>query len=825
MERNEAVQRGLRRSNDRFVASMNRILQQYNRPFEDDLLVSMSTLTYQTPDGLKQWENVSMKDVKKWKEEILKHNRQIQRTRVSEDWVSDSEDEHSPVHQVLEGDDGQIRKKERVPVDVIVQDDERNIPKWITITTPRSSKDHHLTSPVHKSFEVSEDWVSDSEDEHSPVHQVLEGDDGQILKKERVPVDVIVQDDERNIPKWITITTPRSSKDHHLTSPVHKSFGNRAAVCRKKLELSNECSSSKHLQLQLSGVLSSSNAVALPRQRPCPQLSTTPCGSILGECQPADEGCSWSNTTLADLYPAMLEIFTKLMAKHYQRKVLKYMFGHSRSKKWHSRRRKRSVTVDKMGRSGTCKLKKAFHSICSCTSEDSQNPTGGNESRELCGDNSLVSNSSSLVPYAYSNSNEIKIGYSDSDLKQHLASRKGQEVCKPTTFPDVMDRMGETFLVEEELQTTASPKNLEYTESKKWAYKRFSKPSSVTSTASSDSRAVHLVKERKTQKTDFYVGTSELGSWACSSHGNSNNSIPITDCSPARSSNTVLINPEKIIPERQTSFQHKDSFSSCFMKQSPSKMPDKYEDAFEELYYKVCSGEFQKCLTLTRPLLNSQNLEEKGRLVKSSLGDFGGSIKQIDREFNRLYEKLSVPGNRWESLPEFPVFQTASNFRKYPEIQMPETVNALVNSPVRSYSSVFRVKREGNSENYLPCSPLKRLKLTPECWTSSRKCQKIAHSKKGNPQTAGMDFLSTCNCSNPSLFADHSCRCQGSRSHDSSDRSFLGIPGTSLQESGTAGVHSGWPGAMGNCSSLRNVRSHLPRVYRKLSYTDGQDQL
>ncbi|KAM4886233.1 Holliday junction recognition protein isoform 3-T3 [Sylvia borin] len=277
MERNEAVQRGLRRSNDRFVASMNRILQQYNRPFEDDLLVSMSTLTYQTPDGLKQWENVSMKDVKKWKEEILKvlegddgqilkkervpvdvivqdDERNIPKWitittprsskdhhltspvhksfEVSEDWVSDSEDEHSPVHQVLEGDDGQIRKKERVPVDVIVQDDERNIPKWITITTPRSSKDHHLTSPVHKSFEVSEDWVSDSEDEHSPVHQVLEGDDGQILKKERVPVDVIVQDDERNIPKWITITTPRSSKDHHLTSPVHKSFGTiKSFVC------------------------------------------------------------------------------------------------------------------------------------------------------------------------------------------------------------------------------------------------------------------------------------------------------------------------------------------------------------------------------------------------------------------------------------------------------------------------------------------------------------------------------------------------------------------------------------------------------------------
>lgn len=516
--------------------------------------------------------------------------------------------------------------------------------------------------------------------------------------------------------------------------------------------MSNECSSSKHLQLRRFGAPVSSNAIALPRQRPHSGLSTTSCGSIHGEYQPADEGCSWSNTTLADLYPAILENFVKLVAKHTQRRVLKHMFGHSRSKKWRPRRPKHSVTVGKMVGSRACKLQKAFHSACSCTREDSQNPTLGNESREFCGDNCLIGNSSSLVPYAYTDTGEIKTGYSDSDLEEHLAPRKSQEVCEQATFPDVMDRMGETFLVEDELQTTASPKNSEYTESEKWPYKGFSESTFITSTADSDSRELLLVKGRKTQKTDFCIGTSELCSWACSSPGNSNNSIPITNCSPARSSNTVFINPEKIIPERQTSFQHKDPFSSWFMKRSPSKMPNKYEDAFEELYYKVCSEEFQKSLTLTRPRLNSQNLEEERRLVKSNLSYSGRSIEQGDREFNRRYEKLSVP--------EFPGFQTVSNFRKYKEIQMPETVNALVNSPVRSYSSIFRVKRAGNSENYLPCSPLKRLKLTPERCISPRKYQEISHSKKGNPQTAGMDSLSTYNCSNPSFFADHNCHCQ-----------------------------------------------------------------
>lgn len=480
--------------------------------------------------------------------------------------------------------------------------------------------------------------------------------------------------------------------------------------------------------------------------------------SIQGEYQPADEECSWSNTTLADMYPAMLELFTKFLARHSERKMLKHMFGRLRSRRWHSRRPKRSVTVGEMGGSRACKPKKTFHSICSCSSEEDQNPTFGNESREFCCDDGLISNSYGLAPYAYTDKNEM--GCSDSGLEQESACGKGQEVCKPTAYPDVMDRMGETFLVEDELQATASPKNSLYTKSEKLVYKPFSEPSFITSTACSDSRALHLVKPRKSQKTDFCVGTTQLcpchGNY--SSHGNSTNSVPITDWSPARSSNSMFVNLGKI-PERQTSFQHKDSFSSCFMKQSPSNMQKKYKDAFEELYYKVCSEEYQKSLTLTKPLLNSQNLEEKGRLVKSNLSGSGRSIQQCDLEFDRLYEKLCVPGNRREAVPKFSGFQTVSNYRNYEEIQMPESVNAHDNSPIQSPSAIFSVKRAGNSENYL-CSPLKRLKLTPEHCISSRKCQKTPRSKKANPQTAGMDILSTYTCSNPSFSADHNSHCQ-----------------------------------------------------------------
>ncbi|RLV97603.1 hypothetical protein DV515_00011578, partial [Chloebia gouldiae] len=714
----------------------------YNHPFEDDILVSMDTLTYDTPHGPKQGEQVSRKDVKKWRKKTFK-------TEI-DDRLSVASTTSKPgviIFQLLIIVKGQGKQEssENTDAEISNTDEERDA----VVSVGRKFENIHL--------------------------QNLIADDGQIFKKEIVPVDVIVQGDERNIPKWITITTPVSSKSHHSTSPGEKLLGYQGAVCRKKLELSNNCSSSKYPQLQHSAVPISSNTIASPRHRPCPELRTIPCDSILGEYQSADEEFSLSNTTLADLYPAMVEIFMKFMMKHSQRNMVRYTFGHLRSKK-RTRRPKLNVTVDKMRWFKPSKLKKALPSTCSSEIEDNETPTSGKKSRESSCDICPTSNSSGLVPYAYADTNEIKMPYSDSSLEQHLASDKSPEICEHTTFPDVMDRLGETFLVEDKSQTPATPKNSDYREIEKYTYKHFSEPSFITSTASSDSTAFHLLKESKIQKTDSCVGTSELCSSACSSHGNRNNSIPITNCSPARSSlNTLFIYPQKIISERQTSFQHKDSFSSWCMKQSPSKKPNKSEDAFEELYYKVCSEEFQKPLTLTRPLLNSQNLEEKGRLVKSNLSDSGRSAKQCDREFDRLFEKLYG-----ESVPKSPGLQTALNFRKYEKMQIPETVNALVNSPVRTFPAISRVKR-ANFLNYLPCSPVKRLKLTPEHCFSSRNCQDIFHSIKGNLHTSGMDFLSKYNCSNPSSFADHNCHCQGSRCRDYSGESFLGIPGTSLQ--------------------------------------------
>ncbi|XP_009886806.1 PREDICTED: uncharacterized protein LOC104289547 [Charadrius vociferus] len=446
-------------------------------------------------------------------------------------------------------------------------------------------------------------------------------DNGKNQEEVKFQVDVIVQDNARKIPQWITVAPQGSLEGLHLALPVQELIGNQAGVCRGKVDLSNKCSSSRPLPLQLSGVPISPNTVTIPRHQPSPELNKTCYDSVLEEYQSADEECSWSNVTLADLYPAMVEILTRVMKKQAQRKVLKYMFGHLRHKRWHSGRPKLNVTVDKIRGFRPVKLRKALPSICSSRSEDIQNQTFRNENRELCDDKHAINNLSGLVPYSYVDTNEIEMDYSDSSLEHHLLSGKGQKVSKKT-FPNVMARMGETFLVEDELQSTVSLKNSKCKESEELAYKCSSRYPFITSAASSGSTALHLVKESKTQKIDFPCGdTTELCLPTCSSYGNNNTFTPVTNCSPARTSNTLLINPEKRISEGRISFQCKHSFSSLSTKQSPSKMPQKYEDAFEQLYYKLRFKEIEKPLALTRPLSNSQNLEEKGRLVKRSMSN------------------------------------------------------------------------------------------------------------------------------------------------------------------------------------------------------------
>ncbi|KAL6070319.1 hypothetical protein STEG23_008573 [Scotinomys teguina] len=57
--------RDLKRSRSRFQTLMQRLLAKYNQPFEDDPLVQMATLTYETPQGLRVWGGKLIQERKK----------------------------------------------------------------------------------------------------------------------------------------------------------------------------------------------------------------------------------------------------------------------------------------------------------------------------------------------------------------------------------------------------------------------------------------------------------------------------------------------------------------------------------------------------------------------------------------------------------------------------------------------------------------------------------------------------------------------------------------------------------------------------------------
>ncbi|XP_025914145.1 Holliday junction recognition protein isoform X2 [Apteryx rowi] len=764
----------LRLSNARFAAAINRILERYNHPFEDDLLISMETLTYDTPDGPKQWGEVSTKSLKKWRKKILKHAiRSRKSAEISKQQTSGFEDERSKVHQVS-------YEKSSVDASDIGEESDADI-----VSVRRKFEDIHFQN----------------------LH-----DDVEMQEKVKVQVDVIVQEDARRIPKWIAITPQESSKGLHLASPVQELFGHQATLCRKKSGFGNEYSSSRSLQLHLPGVSTSPDTITVPRHQPLLEVNETFYDSILEVYQSADEECSWSNVTLGDLYPGMVKTLTRLMRKRFQRKVFEYVIEHYRHKRWRSGKPKLSVTVEKIKGFRPFKLKQALPGICSSSSEDIRNLRFGNNANKNC-DSKCSFNLNGLVHYSHSDANEMETDCSDSNLEHDSASGKGQIASDQTVLPNVMARMGETFLVEDPLQTTASLKNSKCNESEKLTYKCSSDYPSIKSTVNSGSAALHLVKESKTHKIDFpFDDASGSCSPVCNFSNNGNTFAPVINNSLRRTSNTLLRNPETKIPERGISLQRSYSFSSLPVNLSPSKT-QKYEDAFEELYRKLCSKEIQKPLTLTKLPSSSRKLEEKGELMKNNLSDSVRSNVQYDRAFEKVYRKLCG-----DSVPKLPGLQRASNLMKCEVIQMSETVNALVNSPVRTLSAIPRVKRLANVRNDLLSSPVKRLKNIPEHYFPTTVYQQISPGK-----TVGMVFSSTCSGNNPSFYDSHNCQSQDSGFHTSPDNTFLVSPCTSLRESGIADVHSDRPSTLQNYTFRRSAQKCHQRVSRKLSYTDGKD--
>ncbi|KAL1770980.1 Holliday junction recognition protein [Sigmodon hispidus] len=144
--------RHLKESSSRFQTFMQRLIAKYNQPFEDDPLVDMATLTYETPQGLKVWGGKLIKNRNKQQTQSLKVPNKQFPTGNSESSSSDTslEEEDQLSCNLMPAVPGSplkndLRRKYLTQVDILVQDAE-----YFKNTEKRGRKDTWLT------------WVSSS---------------------------------------------------------------------------------------------------------------------------------------------------------------------------------------------------------------------------------------------------------------------------------------------------------------------------------------------------------------------------------------------------------------------------------------------------------------------------------------------------------------------------------------------------------------------------------------------------------------------------------------------------------------------------------------
>ncbi|XP_059576523.1 uncharacterized protein LOC102559585 isoform X3 [Alligator mississippiensis] len=724
----------LHRSGARFADALNGIVTKYSYPFEDDVLVSMQTLSCNTPDGPRSWEDISQNYLKR-RRKLLKKTTHYQVTTETEQSIAGVKDEEIKSYQEVAGES-------------FIQSSE-------------------------------ESQVEDTDTEN----------------------------------KADLVSIRRSFENVNLK-----------VAPREKPE-------SIYLLSPLQGLMETSKSVfdtVAPRCRPLTEKNETGYDSFYEEYQSADEECSWSNVTLADLYPSMVENLSKLINRQTQRKIADYIIRNYKRRGWHPKKPRLNVTMVKTKRLRPAKVKRfLLNTHDGGNDQEKQKLIPGTKVNENNYDTCLTRDESDVLSCLPFNTEEMEIDCiidcSGSFANNSYTERTDQNILKSTIFPNAVIRTDETLLVESPSQATLSLNHSQGSPTEKLPEISSQKYPSVTCTGGLGSVSLCLMKDGENSKIDCvtFDSTSERNSPTRNFNVDANTFLSLNNYSLARTSDVFHRQPEIKPIEGGVLLQRSHSFSSLPVNRSPSKAQQKYETAFEKVYQKLCSKELQKPHIFPKTPSNLRRFEEKESLFKINFSESEKCHKQYEHAFDKIYQKLHTEG-----LPKLPTFLRASNLRKYECIQMSETVNALINSPIRTLPSFARIKRVADiHKEDLLFSPLKRLKKVPESYCPKGACPKSSRKKHVNSQTTSMDLSNTKDEIVVSLSQSPNNQNYETENFNfgfpaSPNRTFLVHPSTFLQESRIADIYATIPRMLQNHGSTRNAEKRQQRIFRKLSYND-----
>ncbi|XP_034269045.1 Holliday junction recognition protein [Pantherophis guttatus] len=736
-----------RDSRYRFASAMSSIMNKYNFAFEDDAVVSIKSLIYQTQDGPRVWGE------------------------ESNDEILDVSNENS-----IEGQENIVQMQ-----DSDFEEDS---------TDDQTFEEGHFTS-LHEESQLSPDSKGKAEltsiksqlaNIHIKENIPFECTSGIPAKNKcKVEMDVLLKDYANSVPAMFTVTKPRSicqsSPLRQRRKLENKSLIGCDTIQRKQLSPV----SLRSPELSISAASHSVNGTIVSKNQSLLNNGTGH-SSFLEMYESANENCSWNNVTIADLYPGMVKTLSRLLDKSFSNSLIKqYKYGYC-----HSKKAKFNSNTEKTRKSRILKLtpgfitKNAEKKKLSIGSNGDKSPFYNSKRQIQCSEQSIYR----IEPNVSQNSNRMVIDCSGIIEDYSYRERTGKRVPR-TLCAD------ETFLVK---NTTCSPLTSDSVKKNQ----NFEDCSRTFCTVDLDT-TFNPKAESKTDElsTMAFKTTSSL---SLSLNG-STNSILQRSKSPVKTSNR-LKNHEIKTFAATVSLPRNHSFSS-FHVQSPVSYKQKYEDAFEKIYKELCSPQLQKPFKFSNIYTNPRNSAD---VHTSGLNNLSSNFrKKTKSTIEDMYQKLCSEG-----FPKFPTFLRAANLKKYEGVQMSETVNALVNSPVRTLPAVARMKRAAHfCSEESQYSPLKRLKNKSDhsyriyqklpCWKNISDTTFTLYSPVKNSSASNTNYGGSV----------------------SSGHSFLATSIADIEESGITDMNENIPRCLRGHGFSRKSQNYIPKV-SSISYNDGR---
>ncbi|XP_015677901.1 uncharacterized protein LOC107293268 [Protobothrops mucrosquamatus] len=527
-------------------------------------------------------------------------------------------------------------------------------------------------------------------------------------------------------------------------------------------------------------------------------LNGTGQSSFLEMYESADENCSWNNVTIADLYPGMVKNLSRLFGKVSQKSFSnslteRYKYGYCRSKK-----AKFNTNTEKTRKFRVLNLTPGFiiekheNKKLSKGSNGDRSPFYNSKRQIQCSEKSIYRIESAVSQ----NSDRRIIDCSGIAEDYSYSERTGKRVTEETFFPRTLCA-DKTFLVN---NTTCFP--LSSNDVKK--NRSFEDFSHTFCTVDLDTTFNPKTgRETGELSTMAFKTTSSL---SLSLNGKTN-SILKGSKSPVKTCNG-LKNHEIKTFTASVSLPRSHSFSSFHVNRSPI-YKKKYEDAFEKLYKELCSPKSQKPFKCSNIYVSPRNSAD---VHFSGLDKLSSNFpKKANNTIEDLYQKLCSEG-----FPKIPTFLRAANLKKYEGVQISETVNALVNSPIRTLPAVARIKRAAHFCNEdSQYSPLKRLKN--KC-SNSYRIQNLQNQKFPCWKTIRNDATFTLHSPVKNSLASNT-NYGGSVSPG---HGFLATSIADMEESGISDMNENIPRCLRGREFSRRSQNVIPKVSRKLSYNDGR---